>query len=263
MRDNPLLTTLHTGGVAVASFLTIPDSFVAEVMGAAGVDVVVVDTEHSPMSSAQLQAVLAGLHPSESAVIVRVPANDDVYIKQALDLGAEGVLVPGVQSRLECETAVRSCRYAPQGARGFGPRRAARLHGDRADYLRRANDQVAVLAMIESVEAVDAVEEITDVDGLTAVFVGAADLAVSMGYLYELGNAAVIAAITRVADCCVRKGLPFGVFTGTEDAAHHWISLGAQIVTVGSDLQYLDAGIARTRNIRAVMVAQAEGVSPT
>lgn len=259
MRDNPLLKRLRGGLASVASFITIPDPFTAEVMGAAGVDLLVIDTEHSAMSAAQLQGVLTALYPTEAAVIVRVADNDPVVIGQVLDLGAEGVLVPGVRSRADCETAVRSCFYAPKGIRGFGPRRASRLHGGRADYLARANDEVAVIAMIEHVDALGDLEGIVSTDNLSAVFVGTADLAVSMGHLHDLANPAVTQAVTRIAQVCVEQRVPFGVFTGTEEAAVAWIARGAQIVTMGADLQYLDAGIARTRQARAALFDQSTG----
>jgi 2-keto-3-deoxy-L-rhamnonate aldolase RhmA len=253
MRDNPLLRRLREGLACVASFITIPDPFTAEVMGAAGVDVVVIDTEHSAMSAAQLHATLTALHPTEAAVIVRVADNDPAVIGQALDLGAEGVLVPGVRSCADCELAVRSAFYAPKGIRGFGPRRASRLYGARADYLARANDEIAVIAMIEHADALDDLDGIITTGNLSAVFVGTADLAVSMGYLHDLANPAVGQAVTRIAKACLGHQIPFGVFTGTEEAAATWVARGAQIVTIGSDLQYLDAGIARTRQARAAL----------
>jgi 2-keto-3-deoxy-L-rhamnonate aldolase RhmA len=253
VRNNPLLSRLRDGIPSVASFITIPDPFTAEVMGAAGVDLVVIDTEHSAMSAEQLQIVLTALHPTDAAVIVRVADNDPALIGQALDLGAEGVLVPGVRSRSECERAVRSCYYAPKGIRGFGPRRASRLHGGRADYLARANEEIAVVAMIEHADALDDLDGIITTDDLSAVFVGTADLAVSMGYLHDLGNPAVGQAVMRIAQACLEHRVPFGAFTGNEEAAATWVGRGAQIVTIGSDLQYLDVGIARTRQARAAL----------
>jgi 2-keto-3-deoxy-L-rhamnonate aldolase RhmA len=264
MRDNPLLRRLREGIPSVASFITIPDPFTAEVMGAAGVDVVVIDTEHSAMSQAQLQGVLTALHPTQAAVIVRVADNNPATIGHALDLGAEGVLVPGVRARADCERAVRSCFYAPKGTRGFGPRRASRLYGGRADYIARANDEIAVIAMIEHVDALDDLDGIVTTDNLSAVFVGTADLAVSMGHLHDLANPAVTQATTRIAKACLEYQVPFGVFTGSEEAASAWMVRGAQIVTMGSDLQYLDAGIARTRESRATLVQSSDnGVATT
>jgi 2-keto-3-deoxy-L-rhamnonate aldolase RhmA len=259
VRTNSLLTTLREGGVAVASFLTVPDLFVAEVMGAAGMDALVVDTEHSAMSISQLHGVLAALYPSPSTLLVRVPANDDTAIKQVLDLGAEGVLVPDVRTGADGEAAVRSSRYPPEGARGFGPRRASRLHGDRVDYLRRANDEIAVIAMLESAEAVENAEAIVKVPGLSGVFIGMGDLAVSLGHLHDMGHPDVDAAAVRIARAATGQGLPFGVFTATEAAAGRWIERGAQLVTLGSDLQYIDAGIAQARASRQKLAGTAPG----
>ena len=263
MRDNPLLGRLREGVASVASFITIPDPFTAEVMGAAGVDVVVIDTEHSAMSPAQLQTILTALHTTHAAVIVRVADNHPTVIGQALDLGAEGVLVPGVRSRADCERAVRSCFYAPKGIRGFGPRRASRLYGGRADYLARANEEIAVIVMIEHADALDNLDGIITTANLSAVFVGTADLAVSMGYLHDLANPAVAQAITRIAQACLGHQMPFGVFTGTAEAAATWVTRGAQIVTMGSDLQYLDAGIARTREARADLLRRFASAAPS
>lgn len=263
MRDNPLLRRLRDGMASVASFITVPDSFTAEVMGAAGVDVLLIDTEHSAMSAAQLQTVLTALHTTEAAVIVRVADNDPTLIGQALDLGAEGVLVPGVRSRAQCGLAVNSCFYPPKGIRGFGPRRASRLYGDRADYLARANDEIAVIAMIEHAEALDDLDAILTTQNLSAVFIGTADLAVSMGYLHDLANPAVLQAVMAIAEACRGHQVPFGLFTANEQAAATWITRGAQIVTMGSDLGYLDAGIAHTRQARAALLSRPDGAAPT
>jgi 2-keto-3-deoxy-L-rhamnonate aldolase RhmA len=263
VRDNPLLQRLCDGLASVATFITIPDVFAAEVMAAAGVDVLVVDTEHAAMSTGEVQAVLAALYPTESAVLVRVAGNDPVAIGQALDMGAEGVLVPGVRCRADCERAVSACFYAPKGDRGFGPRRASRLHGDRADYVARANDQVAVIVMIEHVDAVADLDAIISTPHLSAVFVGTADLAVSMGHLHDLANPAVAEAVMQVAKACQKQRVPFGVFTGTADAAATWIGRGAQIVSMGSDLAYLDAGIAHTRQARASLLGNLSDRAPS
>jgi 2-keto-3-deoxy-L-rhamnonate aldolase RhmA len=244
MRDNTLLHTFNAGGVATAAFVTIPDLFVAEVMGRSALDALVIDTEHSAMSPSQLQGLLTAMYPGRPTLVVRVPANDDIWIKQALDLGAEGVLVPGIGSAGACASMVASAFYPPKGERGFGPRRASRLHGDRADYLERANDEVVALAMVESVEGLEAIDDIVTVPGLSGIFIGVADLAVSMGHLHDPGHSEVDEAAHAIAKTAVAAGVPFGVITGSEAAATTWIGRGARLVTVGSDLQYIDAGLA-------------------
>jgi 2-keto-3-deoxy-L-rhamnonate aldolase RhmA len=262
MRQNSLLQAFRTGNVATALFVTIPDPFVAEVLGRSKLDALVIDTEHSAMSADQLQSLLMAVYPGDPTAVVRVPANDDAAIKQALDLGAEVVLVPGISSAEQCAAMVASCYYPPKGARGFGPRRASRLHGDRADYLARANDEVAVLAMVESIEGVDSIEEILAVPGLSGVFIGVADLAVSMGYLADMGNPEVDQVAQRISAAALAARIPFGVFTGNEAGAKRWIERGAQLVTVGADLQFIDAGLAQSEAVAARLADVSRPSSP-
>lgn len=245
MRQNALLETFRAGDVATAAWVTIPDPFVGEVMGRAGLDVLLVDTEHSAMSPSQLQGLLMAIYPSDPTAIVRVSHNDPIPIKQALDLGAEGVLVPGIDSADDCAAMVQSAFYAPKGSRGLGPRRVSRLHGDRADYLKRANDEIAVLAMVESIQGVEAINDILGVEGLSGIFIGLADLAVSMGHLHDLSHPDVDEAAREIAKAAVAAGVPFGVFTVSETAAQGWIEQGAQLVAVGADLMFIDAGLAQ------------------
>jgi 2-keto-3-deoxy-L-rhamnonate aldolase RhmA len=180
-------------------------------------------------------------------VLVRAVANDPAVIKQILDIGADGVIVPDVSSRAECERAVRATRYAPDGVRGFGPRRAARLATTRTEYLQRANDEVAAFVMVESRAALDALDEIVTTPGLDGVIVGPADLATSMGFLLDQGNVVVGQAIDAITDACLRHGVPFGSYTVTPEATEKWLARGAQIATMGSDISFLDGGIARAR----------------
>lgn len=253
MRDNSMKRIIQSGRLAIGSAVTIPDPFVAEVMGSAGMDFLIVETEHSPMDFTLLQTILIALRPSESTIVVRVPGQGDTEIKRALDIGAEGIIVPGVSSRQECEAVVASSRYGPEGSRGFGPRRAGRLYGERADYIRRANDEILVLPMIETAEALENLDAILSTPGLDGIMVGPADLAVSLGFRNDLGNAAVESAIERILDGCVRHEVPFGMFTSTTAVAQKWVERGARIVTIGSDLSYVDAGISRTREDAAAV----------
>jgi 2-keto-3-deoxy-L-rhamnonate aldolase RhmA len=247
MRENFVKRQLRAGKAVIGTSLSIPDPFVAEVIGSAGFDFVIVDTEHSPISPAQLQLVLMALRPTQSTVIVRAVANDPAVIKQILDIGAEGVIVPDVSNREECEHAVQAMRYAPDGFRGFGPRRASRLATSRAEYLQRANAEVAAFVMVENEQALDHLDEIVTTPGLDGVIVGPADLATSMGYLLDQGNEAVGRAIDLISQACLRHGVPFGSYTVTPEATGKWLAAGAQIATMGSDVSFLDAGIARAK----------------
>jgi 2-keto-3-deoxy-L-rhamnonate aldolase RhmA len=191
--------------------------------------------------------MLIALRSSESTVLVRPTANDPAQIKQILDLGAEGLVVPEVDDAAAAAAAVAAAKYPPLGRRGFGPRRAARLDGGRPAYLARADDEVAVLVMIESAAAVADIDAILKTPGLDGIMVGPADLAVSLGHLHELGHPDVRAAITAVRDACQRQSVPFGIFAGTEQAAREWSAAGTGFMTIGADTQFLDQGIAKSR----------------
>ena len=185
---------------------------------------------------------------------MRAPALDPVAIKQILDVGAESIVIPDVSSRDACERAVRSARYFPDGYRGFGPRRASRLDGSRADYIERANAEVGLYVMIENVRALDCLDEILTTPGLDGVIIGPADLAVSMGFLLDQANPEVQNAIAQILGACLRRSVPAGIFAPSAKAAQQWIGSGGQFVVLGSDLSYIDAGIARTRSDRDELI---------
>ena len=249
MRENRTKRIMSSGGLALGVSLTVADPFVAEVVGAAGFDFVLIDTEHAPIAIDQLQMMLIALRSSESTVLVRPVANDPAQIKRILDLGAEGLVVPEVETAAACAAAVAAARYPPLGRRGFGPRRAAHLDGGRAAYLARADEEIALLVMIESAAAVADIDAILKTPGLDGIMVGPADLAVTLGHLRELGHPEVRAAVTAVRDACERQSVPFGIFTATEQAAREWSAAGARFMTIGADTQFLDQGIARSRTL--------------
>lgn len=247
MRDNTTKRTMLSGGLALGVSLTVADPFVAEVVGNAGFDFVLIDAEHSPIAIDQLQMMLIALRSSQSTALVRPAANDSTLIKQILDLGAEGLVVPEVDDAASCTAAVAAARYPPLGRRGFGPRRAARLEGGRPAYLARADKEVAVLVMIESAAAVAGIDTILKTPGLDGIMVGPADLAVTMGHLSDLNHPDVRDAIVSVRGACRRHAVPFGIFAASEQAAREWAGAGANFMTIGADMQFVDQGIAKTR----------------
>jgi len=251
VRDNRVTRSLAGGAPVHGVSLTITDPFVTEVVGGAGFDFVLIDTEHGPIALDQLQLMLIALRSSPSTVLVRVPANDRTLIEQVLDLGAEGIVVPEIAGPEDAAAAVAAATYPPLGTRGFGPRRAARLEGGRAAYLQRADAEIAVIAMIESADAVAKLDDILATPGLDGILVGPADLAVSLGHLHDLGHAEVQEAIEQVFRTCERRGFPFGIYAAAEAAARKWAERGARLVTIGSDIGFVDTGITRARAFAA------------
>jgi 2-keto-3-deoxy-L-rhamnonate aldolase RhmA len=247
MRENRVKRKLRDGKAVIGSVLSTPEPFIAEIMGAANFDFLLVDTEHSPLSIYDLQTLLIAARPTESTLIVRAPWNDPVAVKQILDVGADGVIFPWINSRAECEAAVSAAKYPPEGLRGAGPRRAGRLAGGVATYFQRANAEVLVLAQIEQAVAVERLDEILTTPGLDGIMVGPADLAASMGHLHELEHPEVEATIQRILDGCLRHNVPFGMFTATAAKAGLWIGRGGKIATLGGDTWFIDAGIAAAK----------------
>jgi 2-keto-3-deoxy-L-rhamnonate aldolase RhmA len=252
-----LVQALARGKVAFGVTLTIADPFVAEVMAAQAFDFLMIDTEHSPMSAYQLQTQLIALRTSRAAILVRVPEHDENALMQALDLGAEGVVVPHVETGAECAAAVRAALYPPRGARGVGPRRAARLT-DRDTYFRRANDDTFVGVMLESEAAVHNIDDILAVPGLGGVIIGTEDLAASLRRLNDVQHDDVTKAIEQISQRCAAACIPFGRYAATADAAERFILSGARLITVGSDLHFLEQGMRSTADrMQAVRQRQA------
>jgi 2-keto-3-deoxy-L-rhamnonate aldolase RhmA len=255
MSTPSLKQKLRAGQAVIGTTLSLPEPFVCEVMGAANFEFLLIDMEHNPITINQLQSIMIAARPTSSTFLVRARWNDPVMVKQILDIGAEGVIFPWVNNREQCEEAVAAAHYPPAGIRGFGPRRAARLHGAPGGYACWAEENVLALVQIERAEAVEALDEILTTPGLDGIMVGPADLAISMGYLHDLENPAVEAAIQRILDSCRKHGVPFGMFTGTTAKARKWISRGGQIATIGGEVAFIDAGIAQTkREIAEILV---------
>jgi 2-keto-3-deoxy-L-rhamnonate aldolase RhmA len=258
MRDNRTKRLMAAGRPALGVSLTIADPFVAEIVGASDLDFVLIDTEHAPVSLEMMQNMLIALRTSASTTFVRPVANDPALIKQILDLGAEGVIVPEVHDAESCALAVAATRYPPTGVRGFGPRRAARLEGGRPTYLERADAEIAAFVMIEHPDAVANIDAILKTPGLDGIMVGSADLASAMGHLHEPDHSDVATAIDDVFDACVRHDFPFGIFAAAEPAARKWIARGALFATIGSDVQFLDQGLARIRALARELAPAAD-----
>lgn len=212
----------------------------AEIVAGSGCDWVLLDAEHSPNG---LESVLAQLHAMSAypvAPLVRVPYGDTVAIKQFLDLGAQNLLVPMVDSAEQAEEIVRAVRYPPRGVRGVGSALARSARWNRVDgYLGRADETVSLTVQIESAAAVAEAERILAVDGVDAVFIGPSDLAASMGLLGQQNHPDVVDAVLRTIERAVAAGVPAGVNAFVPEDADRYIAAGASFVAVGADVAIL------------------------
>ncbi|MEI5584980.1 MULTISPECIES: HpcH/HpaI aldolase/citrate lyase family protein [unclassified Agromyces] len=209
----------------------------AEIVAGSGVDWVLIDGEHSPNG---IESILAQLHAVSGypvAPVVRVPIGDPVIIKQVLDLGAQNLLVPMVDSAAQAEELVRAVRYPSAGMRGVGASLARSSRWNRVpSYLRDASSTISLTVQVESAAAVAAVDDIVAVDGVDAIFVGPADLAASMGRLGDPSHPEVVKAVVASIAAARRAGKPAGVNAFVPDEAERYLEAGAAFVAVGADV---------------------------
>lgn len=255
---NHFKQALRAGRAQIGLWSTIPSPYICEIIGGAGYDWVLLDTEHTPtdvpLMLAQLQAVAAaqpapGTLPTHA--VVRPAWNDPVLIKRYLDIGAQTLLLPFVQNAQEAQAAVRAIRYAPDGIRGMGGSTRASNFGRTTDYVARAAEELCLLVQVETAEALEQIDAIAAIDGIDGIFIGPADLSASLGYpgqaRHPAVNQAINDAIRRIRAC----GKAPGILMVDEQRARECLDLGAQFVAVALDTLLLrdglDAAAARFR----------------
>jgi 2-keto-3-deoxy-L-rhamnonate aldolase RhmA len=246
--------------VPVGSWLMSASPIVTEAMGLAGFDWLVVDMEHVPIDTPQLLAQLQVLAGTPAAPVVRVPWNDQVMVKRALDAGAQTVMFPFVQSADEARRAVAHTRYPPAGVRGVAGTHRGSRYGLVGGYLQRAGDEIAVIVQLETPAAMAALEDIAGVDGVDALFIGPGDLSAAMGHLGAIGHADVQRALKDGVQRCRRAGKPVGIVGGTPALVQQYIADGFDYVAIASDMTML-LGCAQSYlgELRAGAVAARDG----
>ncbi len=195
----------------VGTIISLPDPRLLELAALAGSQWIFLDCEHGSVAPSDLGRVLAGA-PEGLPVLVRLPSNDEIWVKQALDAGAAGVICPVVEDAATAERLVRWAKYPPQGARSIGIGRAHGYGLSVGPYLEVANATTSVVVQIESISAALALDEILAVDGLGGVFIGPYDLSASMGLVGQPEAPTVQDVIADIVRRCKSKGVPVGRF---------------------------------------------------
>lgn len=239
MRENRAKRVLREGHVAIGGWVVSDDPTTTEIMADVGFDFVVVDTEHAPQTATGLQAHMMALKDTPATGVVRVLWNDFVRVKQALDVGAEGIVFPWVNTVEQAQAAVASTRYPPRGVRGWGPRRAIRFAEDQMDYFRHAEENILVLCQIETQEALDNADAIAAVDGVDALMIGPADLSINIGVPLDWECDKFMAGVRRVRQAADAAGKAFGVITSGAAYAKRWLAEGARVIIAGADGAFL------------------------
>jgi 2-keto-3-deoxy-L-rhamnonate aldolase RhmA len=246
-RPLALKAKLRAGKPVIGAWLSLNDPVAAEILARVGFDFLIIDTEHGAWDLVNLQTTLMGFNGTSTAPIVRVAWNDHVRIKQALDMGVEGILAPMVRTVEECRSLVRSCRYPPHGTRGFGPRRASNYYRDMDAYVAVANDAIFVMPQIEDIATLDMLDEYLSVPGVDAVAIGPNDLSGTTGFFRQHDHPANSGAIDTIMARAKAAGIP--VCTGVvsrPDQQRDLIARGVLLLTVTTDVELLAGGAAHS-----------------
>jgi 4-hydroxy-2-oxoheptanedioate aldolase len=217
----------------VGSFVNLGSSLTAEIMGLAGLDWLVIDLEHGAGGDQEALHQLQAIEHTGAAALVRVAGLERIPILHALDLGAAGVLVPQLESVEEARLAVEYCRYADR--RGVAKYNRSWGWGTLAHGFDEADARVVCAVQIEREAALDAVGEIAAIDGVDVLFVGPADLAMSLGITGPPDHPDLLARVKAVADAAAEHGKSAGILVGTLDQARPYRDLGFTFVGCSSD----------------------------
>ena len=248
---NTFKQALLTAQPQIGLWVGLADGYAAEIVAGTGYDWLLIDGEHAPNDVrsvlAQLQAVAsAGSALPDGAVrphpIVRVPVGETSLIKQYLDIGAQTMLVPMVDTADQAARLVQAMRYPPEGIRGMGSAlaRASRWQAY-PNYLHEANAQTCLLVQAETALAMKNIDAIAATPGVDGVFIGPADLSASMGFVGQPNHPDVQAAIADGIARILKAGKAPGILSTTEDQARKWLAAGALFVAVGVDTMLLAA----------------------
>jgi 4-hydroxy-2-oxoheptanedioate aldolase len=238
-RRNAFKAGLRAKKLQIGLWQSLCSNVAVEICSDSGFDWLLLDTEHSPNEIPDLLSQLQAMEKGTATAIIRPAWNDAVLIKRCLDIGAQTLLVPYVQSVEEAKAAVAATRYPPHGIRGVSVAARASRYGRVPGYLTKANDEICVLVQVETRASLDALEDIAAVDGVDGVFIGPSDLAASLGHLGNPAHPDVQAAMKDAVERLTKVGMPAGILTGVDDEIRRYIDWGYLFVAVGSDVGLL------------------------
>ncbi len=233
---------LQAGEVLLSTLVSLPSPEIVELLSKLNFDWLFIDGEHGPLGTLEMQRMLqaAGDH---CACLIRVPNNNLVYIKQALDIGAAGIIVPQINNAEEAQAAVHAAKYPTRGYRGVGLARAHEYGISFTDYLAKADNETCVVIQAETRGAIKHIEEIVAIKDVDAILIGPYDLSANLGYTGEIDHPEVIAAINKVETACKQANVKLGYFGVNSESVLPYKEKGFTLLTIGVDsLFVLHAG---------------------
>ncbi|MEA3454569.1 MAG: aldolase/citrate lyase family protein [Candidatus Caldatribacteriota bacterium] len=241
MNKNYLKKELQDGKIVFGPFLKFTDPAAVEIMGFAGFDFVIIDEEHGPISIQSAQNMIRAAESVNITPVIRVSNNNESLILRALDIGAQGIEIPQINSKSDAMRAVKSVKYSPQGERGVCRYvRAANYSSmDKFKYFRFANQETMIIAHIEGVKGINNLDEILSVPGIDVIFIGPYDLSQSLGIPGEVNHPLVTKKMKEVVLKCKENKVSVGTFADDVKTAKFWVSLGVQYMSFSVDVGIL------------------------
>lgn len=225
------------GKTMIGTLLSVSAPQVAEIIALAGFDWVLIDMEHSALSLESVQNAVQ-IMEGKIKTIVRVPLNDEVWIKRVLDTGCDGILVPMVNCADAARRVIEYSKYPTEGRRSVGLARAHKYGMTFKHYVENANRDLIIMIQCEHKDAVSNFDEILEVKGIDSVFIGPYDLSASMGLTGQLTHPEVAEAIRCVKDKCRKAGRPYGIFSMNTETMIAEIKEGCTFLLCGADVNF-------------------------
>lgn len=240
--ENKLKKALGNGEMQIGLWLGTAHPMLAEIAASAGYDWCLIDGEHGPNDVPTILAQMQAMSGGDASVVVRVPTGEDWLLKQVLDIGAQTVMVPMVETADQAAAMVRAVRYPPDGVRGLANSMIrASGYNAIADYPATANDEICLIVQVESARAIENIDTIAATEGVDVVFIGPADLSADMGHLGNPAAPEVVAAIKHAAGRIRAAGKAVGIIGGGELTTMR--DIGVTFLGVGADVPILAAAL--------------------
>ena len=235
--DSTIMNKLRKGKRVSAAWAQLGSVFSTEIFAEAGFDVIVIDMEHAPWDLKTAASAMQACKGTGCAPFVRIPWNDMVWCKHALDLGAYGLHIPYISTKKEAEDAVRFCKYPTDGGiRGIaGSHRAVNFGLSKKEYYKRADQDIIIMLAIESKEGVENIDEIASVEGVDGIFIGPSDLSTNYGYMVNPNVPEVQKAIHKIEESAKMHGKFLGTIASNVEEAQRLYDTGYSIIYFMSD----------------------------
>lgn len=232
MEQGNLKEKLKKGQTVIGTWNIIPSPSLVEAIGCSGLDFIVIDAEHGPVSMERAEDLIRAAEVSGMAPIIRVQGNEPHFILQALDIGAHGIQVPHVSTKKEAESVVEYSKYYPQGKRGLSPfTRAAKYGLESNDHVERSNENTVVIINVEGKEGMENLNEIVTVKDIDVIFIGPYDLSQSLNKPGRVCDPKVMDSLRKGARLTRDRGISCGSFAKDLEYMKMLIDCGMQYIT--------------------------------